>query len=105
MVVIAVLTFSETSKRKKKMPSSRIELETFGCQSCYQECHMKGYETDVMTKLDHEGCRPSCRIDHLDRLSPTAREMPRCQVEEYNRLGADQNRTDGSTSIVDCILL
>ena len=37
------------------MPSSRIELETFGCQSCYQECHMKGYETDVMTKLDHEG--------------------------------------------------
>ncbi|KAJ5487733.1 hypothetical protein N7530_002033 [Penicillium desertorum] len=40
---------------KKKMPSSRIELETFGCQSCFQECHMKGYETDVMTKLDHEG--------------------------------------------------
>ncbi|KAJ5879368.1 hypothetical protein N7455_002833 [Penicillium solitum] len=38
-----------------EMPSSRIELETFGCQSCYQECHIKGYETDVMTKLDHEG--------------------------------------------------
>ena len=43
------------SKIQKEVPSSRIELETFGYQSCYQECHIKGYETDVMTKLDHEG--------------------------------------------------
>ncbi|KAJ5954502.1 hypothetical protein N7501_008781 [Penicillium viridicatum] len=44
-----------SGRLRLELPSSRIELETFGYQSCYQECHIKGYETDVMTKLDHEG--------------------------------------------------